>query len=284
MKKFVLSLLAGVTPFAALAADLPNRKAPPPLPMLAPAFNWTGFYVGLNAGYADPNARISVIPGGNWVGDPDAAGVTAASARNLTLQGPMGGGQIGYNYQFNNNLVVGLEADIDAMNIGKSYTSATFPGALGGTYFANGAVNINYVATLRGRFGFAVDHWLFYVTGGLAVTGEKFRQSVNFTNVFVPPPPPPVPALPLTGAAGGVNGGSASSSAASWTLGAGVEYALTNNISAKLEYLYVDLKSLRFNSVYGPNAFDPGTYTMQHRARLGGLSLFKVGLNYRFGG
>lgn len=269
----------------AMAADLPSRReAPMPYVVAAPVFTWTGFYVGVNAGYADPTATIGVSPGGAWVGDPDFPGVANAAARKLTLQGATGGGQLGYNYQIN-NVVLGIEADVNALGLSKSYQSPVFPGVVGGTYSANGSVSVNSIVTLRGRLGFAVNNWLFFGTGGLAIAEEKFRQSVNFTNVAPPPPPPPnqVPSLPFTGPAGAANAGSVSKSSVSWTLGAGVEYAFSNQLSAKVEYLYADLKSLQFGSVYGPNAFNNGTWTLQHRANLSGLNIFRVGINYRFG-
>jgi outer membrane immunogenic protein len=264
----------------AMAADLPSRREAPTPYVAAPVFTWTGFYVGVNGGYADPTATIGVSPGGAWVGDPDFPGVANAAARKLTLQGATGGGQVGYNYQVN-NVVLGLEADVNALGLSKSYQSPVFPGVVGGIYSANGSVSVNSIVTLRGRLGLAFNNWLFFGTGGVAIAEEKFRQSVNFTNVAAPPPPPP--ALPFTGPAGGANAGSVSKSSVSWTLGAGVEYAFSNQLSAKVEYLYADLKSLQFGSVYGPNAFDAGTWTMQHRANLSGLNIFRVGINYRFG-
>ena len=275
MKLF--SLVLGLTALssAALAADLPARKSPPELPVVFQPFSWTGFYVGANAGYADPNARIGITPGGSWVGDPDIAGVTSAATRNLRLQGFTGGAQAGYNYQVN-NFVFGLEADLNGLNVNKSFASPVFAGVGGGTYSANGAVSLNYLATVRGRLGFAADHWLFFVTGGVAFTGEKFREAILFNNQTR------ILNLPLTGPAGGANAGSASKTSANWTLGGGVEYAFSQQWSAKAEYLYVKLSNLQFGSVYGPNNFTGNTYTIQHRARLSGLNVLRLGVNYHF--
>ena len=180
MARLPLVLAVFALSSAAVAADLPARSDPPLAPISQP-YNWTGFYAGLTAGYADPTAKIGIVPGGDWVNDPDIVGVTAAATRSLKLQGFIGGAQAGYNYQ-TGNLVFGVVGDISGLNVGKSYASPVFPGFDSGTYSANGAVNLNYLATLRGRAGFAVDNLLFYVTGGVAFTGEKFRQSINYNN------------------------------------------------------------------------------------------------------
>jgi len=279
MNKIALSCAFSALSFAALAADLPNRKAPPIMPVIAPIFSWTGFYAGLNAGYADPTAKFSVIPGGNWVGDPDvpffsatSPGVVNAGTRNVGLHGFTGGLQAGYNYQIN-NIVLGVEADANFLGLKGSYATPIYNGVAGGTYWANGSARLDAFYTLRARLGIAADHWLFYATGGLAVTNEKFSQSINFINT------PLFVTLPITDPLGGANAGSASTTAASWTLGGGVEYAFNNQWSAKAEYLYVNLKSMQFGSNYVSSV----NWTMQHRLNLSGLNIFRVGLNYHFG-
>lgn len=278
MKKlaFAAAILA-ISAASASAADMaPRTYTKAPLIPVAPIFSWTGFYVGLNAGYADPRANFSVLPGGSWMGDPDLTGIVNAGTRSLGLRGFTGGGQIGYNYQVD-KIVFGIEADANYLGLKNSYATPIFPGlTTGSTYWANGSVGLDAFYTLRGRLGLAADHWLFFVTGGLAVTSEKFSQSINFINATR------IIALPLTGVAGGANAGSASTTSASWTVGGGVEYALDKQWSVKGEYLYVNLNSLSFNSVYGPNGFTGGTYSMQHNLSLSGLNIFRAGLNYHF--
>lgn len=132
MKKI---LLPGII-FAALiapvsAADIPVRgpvytKAPPP----APVFNWTGFYVGAHIGYG-------------W-GETDWSTVIEPS-------GVFGGLQLGYNWQFNPNWVVGVETDISATDINDAFPQ-----------------HFDYVGTLRGRIGYTWDRTMLYATGGLA--------------------------------------------------------------------------------------------------------------------
>jgi outer membrane immunogenic protein len=261
---------------SAFAADLaPRTYTKAPLVPVAPIFSWTGFYAGLNAGYADPTANFSVVPGGSWIGDPDYAGIVNAGTRSLGLRGFTGGVQAGYNYQVD-KIVLGIEGDLNYLGLKNSYATPIFPGVAGGTYWASGSVGLDAFYTLRGRLGLAADHWLMFVTGGLAVTSEKFSQSINYINVAQNNN------LPLTGPAGGANAGSTSSTAASWTVGGGAEYALNQQWSVKGEYLYVNLKSMSFGSVYGPNGFTAGTYSMQHNLSLSGLNIFRVGLNYHF--
>jgi outer membrane immunogenic protein len=292
MKSFaVAASILAISAAGASAADMASQTYTKAPLLVAPIFSWTGFYAGLNAGYADPTANFSVIPGGSWIGDPDQTNVVNAGTRGLGLRGFTGGLQAGYNYQVG-RIVLGIEGDANYLGLKNSYSTPVLPGFAGlvpvGTFFgvpffglaaghyqASGSAGLDAFYTLRGRVGYTADHWLFFATGGLAVTSEKFSQNISFVNqVFL--------ALPLTGPAGGANAGSASRTAASWTLGGGVEYALNQQWSVKGEYLYVNLDSMSFSSVYGPSAFSPGTYTIQHNLSLSGLNIFRAGLNYHF--
>ncbi len=208
MKKLLLAAgaaMATVTAMPALAGDLPYRRndyyqAPSP----APLFNWTGFYVGGNAGYAWGSAIG---------GDPSgfAGGITG-----------------GYNYQFSPNSVIGFETDI-------AFSSASDTNA--GRKFET-----DYLGTLRARLGYSVGNVMFYGTGGAAY-GKNELSMGGLSNDQV-------------------HWG--------WTLGAGVEAMLTQNVSAKFEYLYVDLGNQTYQSVVGPQSIG---YT---------TSLLRGGVNYRF--
>lgn len=175
---------------AAVAADLPNRNKAPVMPVVAPAFTWTGVYLGLNAGYG----FSSISKAGVYFNDK---------------QSFVGGGQVGYNYQFAPNLVLGIEADLQTADLRASANAVGVNAKLAGS--KNG---VEWFGTLRPRVGFAADRALFYVTGGLAYGEQKLT----------------VPAL-----------GSGSATNAGYTVGGGVEYAFTNNITGKVEGLYVDL-------------------------------------------
>ncbi len=280
---FVAAAFLGASVLAAAAADLPTHKqAPAPAPFIEPAFSWTGFYGGLNAGYADPTASLGVSPADGWVGDPDwgftsaaQPGVAAISSHKFGLNGFIGGGQVGFNYQIS-NFVIGLEADADYMHLGGSYSTPTYNGVNGGTYNASGSASVDSLVTVRGRAGVSFGQLLAFVTGGVAFTNEHFSQSIGFSNVGQE-----VPRLPVTPtAANGYNAGSASSLIATGVLGGGLEYAFDRHWSVAGEYLYVPLKSLSFTSTY-VDATNT-TFTVRHHDSLSALNVFRVGLNYRF--
>lgn len=186
---FVGALLMAVPAAAADLARAPAYPMKADAPAAAPVFSWTGFYIGGNTGYA-------------W-----GSGTGAAGAYGLNPDGWLGGGQMGYNFQFQNNVLVGLEADVDASNISASHGPVSS--------------KLDYFGTVRARLGYAFDRVLPYVTGGLAWGNNKITA----------------------------NGVSQSNTSTGWTAGAGVEYALTNNWTARAEYLYLDLGKSGFQSV-----------------------------------
>jgi outer membrane immunogenic protein len=227
MKKFILIATASLAAVgSALAADLPSRKEapvyappPPPPPM------WTGFYAGLNLGggwsansvnpndytlYVSPANGVRYWLPGNLSGGSNAGGV-------------VGGGQIGYNYQFGSNFVVGLETDIQGTSMRSGgnanwavYSDPLVPGgfllpvAPGG----NAGIALNWFGTLRGRLGWLITPTLLvYGTGGFAYGGVQG----GFTGV------------------GNTRTG--------WTAGGGIEWMFLPNWSTKVEYLFTDLSS-----------------------------------------
>ncbi|WP_293858809.1 outer membrane protein [uncultured Alsobacter sp.] len=222
MKKTTLvgALALGLLSTSAFAADLPSRKMAPVAPVTyAPAFTWTGFYVGANAGYGFGQ----ITKAGTLFNDPS---------------GFVGGGQIGYNYQMN-NIVFGLEGDLQYADLRDKVSPAgRLAGLPAGT--KNG---IEWFGTVRPRVGFAADRALFYVTGGLAYGNQKLN-------------------VPGVGSGDNVNIG--------WTAGAGVEYAFTNNWTAKVEGLYVNLDS--HNYVVTAPSTKSGTE----------FGLVRAGVNYKF--
>jgi high affinity Mn2+ porin len=178
-----------------VAADMPVKA-----PYLQPVFDWTGFYIGAHAGYGRGTSSAVLI-------DP----LLATTATNSSFSGMIGGVQAGYNFQMPSGLLLGVEADL------------TFPNYL----ISNSIVGLlatprsavveqwDYVGTVRGRVGYAADHWLLYATGGLAYAGERFVNS----------PPVGDEEKHLNVRLG-------------WAAGAGVEYAFAPDWSLRLEYLY----------------------------------------------
>ena len=216
----------------ASAADLPRPvyKAAPGLYSPEPVFSWTGFYVGVHAGYG-------------W--SRFAANDPLAGASTTNARGWLGGVQVGYNYQIG-QFVIGAEGDYSWANVKNTVDN---PLGTGGS----ATLKNDYFATAALRLGYAMDRTLIYAKGGAAWTRDKFD---------------------LTDGVGGFANGSFNRTG--WLLGAGVEYAIWNNFSAKIEYNFLSFKSINETLTTGGGlvATTPSVGLKSH--------LVKVGLNYRF--
>jgi outer membrane immunogenic protein len=189
------------------------------------------------------------------------AGAGWGASRNVVISGPVstvigaggnghfvGGGQIGYNYQ-TGNWVFGAETDIQYVGTGSNVSWGNY------NWWGHGGTNGGYFGTVRVRAGYAIDRTLIYLTGGLAYGGLNNN--------------------PLSGN---------STSNAGWTIGAGVEYAFTNNWTAKIEGLYVQNSSSRQTRSYANPAggvLPAGSYTAVTTNGNGG-GVVRVGVNYKF--
>jgi outer membrane immunogenic protein len=276
MKKILLSTVALIGFSAgAMAADLPRRAAPPAF-VAAPVFTWTGFYVGVNVGYGWRNNNddnVIFLPAGSVAG-------SAATAGSLTLfdnsdedGGILGGAQIGYNVQFG-SFVLGLEADIQAADLsGDSRRSAggtyAFVGTPGlafapppATVVRNGN-GIDWFGTVRARAGFAFDRALIYATGGFAFGGGD-NNNGGGCGAF----------------AGGVVGCDDDDWRGGYAVGGGIEYAFTNNLTVKLEGLYVNLE--RDNNRGAVFNAATNTLFLGSNSDDDDFGLVRVGLNYKF--
>jgi outer membrane immunogenic protein len=206
LKKLLISTAAAATMAgSALAADLPHYKAPPPPPPL-PVFTWTGFYIGVNGGYIDKQGihvigtPLTTVPiGTNGFFNPIAAAFATGDLRRVN--GGLGGGQVGYNWQANQYVVVGGEADIDGVftgnrcdnnnfgfggfgnNCGTTIVRTSAPNPVTGTVLQStltGNHRLSWISTIRGRFGvLPLPNVLVYATGGLAVGGTSYNVAVN---------------------------------------------------------------------------------------------------------
>jgi outer membrane immunogenic protein len=222
MKKILLaavSLVAmGLTP--ALAADLPAKvytKAPA---MVAPVYNWGGFYIGLNGGGGSSHDC--------WTGGIPVA--TSLGCHDAT--GGLVGGQVGYRWQMT-NWVFGLEAQGDWANLKGSNTSAI--GTFGGLPFLD-QTKIDAIGLFTGQVGYAWNNVLFYAKGGAALTHDKYSGIANV-------------------AAGGIAPGTpfAQASETRWggVVGAGIEYGFAPGWSVAVEYdhLFMGTHNLNFTAV-----------------------------------
>jgi outer membrane immunogenic protein len=264
------------------AADM-AVKAPPPV--AAPTCAWCGWYVGVNAGYGwsndDPvntqttNVFSAAGLNGNIGGAVAARGTGSVSPKSNSF---IGGGQFGYNHQFN-NYVLGIETDIQgaAHNTAGTIGSAGLvPGAatpISSTGTITSTRSLDYLGTLRGRVGVvATPQLLAFATGGFAYGGVKTSTRITETLGFPDTP----------GSFG--TAGSSSTLRAGWTAGGGFEWMFAPKWSAKAEYLYYDLGRVNnqlpnIQQLGGLGTVLETTSASQSSTRFTG-SVVRVGINY----
>jgi outer membrane immunogenic protein len=214
-----LALLA--SSFSAQAADIPPPVYKGVRPVVA-YYNWTGFYAGINAGYGWGTS--------NW---------TFPAGTSVKPKGALVGGTLGYNYQVG-SLVYGIEGDFDWSGV---------KGSVACDPVTTCETSSTWLATFRGRIGYAFDRWLPYFTAGGAYGNVKATATDAVLGVVA------------TG----------SQSKFGWTAGAGLEYAFLGNWTAKIEYLYVDLGSFDVGA--------PAVTTISFKE-----NIIRGGLNYKFSG
>ncbi|MGH6812896.1 MAG: autotransporter domain-containing protein [Methylocella sp.] len=209
-----------------------GRSAEPGVVLAPPPYNWTGVFLGISA------------PGALWgEGKWNFGGLAGNAANNFT--GVLAGGGGGFNYQMG-ALVLGGAAEWDWTN---ARGGESFDCPASGFFSNNCANRVNNIFTATARVGYAYDRLLVYGQGGLAVGDVVAQTTFNA-----------IPGNPTI---------SDSKTSVGWTAGAGFEFGLTENISAKAEYLYFDLGSDTYN-LAAPVAIN----------RTGNIG--RVGLNYRF--
>jgi outer membrane immunogenic protein len=241
----------------AFAADLP--AGPPPqapaayVPVQAPVYNWGGVYIGLNAG-------------GSWMsqgnGSSTCVGVACvtgtSTGQSFSNSGFTGGGQIGANFQ-SGQFVFGVEADAEYLSNQSAVATATdFSGIAGSS--TTHTFSTDFLSTVRGRLGFAWDRTLLYGTGGLAMADYQVQRTQN--------------GLGLAAASATQT---VSNFRIGWAAGAGVEYAFTDNISGRVEYLVAGLESASDNY-----SFAGATVTTNSPTEY--INIVRGGLNFKFGG
>jgi outer membrane immunogenic protein len=222
-----------------MAADLPVKAPLVPAPQ---AYNWSGFYVGANVGYGWGDGKTGTVD------FYDTAYAGSILGHSTDMNGVIGGGQIGYNQQFGNT-VFGLEADFSGTGMKGSVTDPV------NGYTATSS--IDWLSTVRGRLGLSFDRSLVYMTGGVAIgrVANKLDDVYGATIVST----------------------TSTATHVGWTIGAGIETALSQNWSVRAEYLYVDLGSEAHNHYEAPVGWSRISYESSVTA-----SIARVGINYKF--
>jgi outer membrane immunogenic protein len=231
---------------AASAADMPVKAR-----IAVPGYNWTGFYVGLNAGGVWANSAV------DWTTDGSSIGpiITDTQTGSIKMSGFTGGGQLGFNHQIN-NLVWGLEVDFNYTGLSGS-RATSIPPPIGANMLST--VESRWFSSLRARLGWAHDRLLVYVTGGPAIGNVKvFDISYGAPDFF----------------------GSRNVTRVGSAVGGGFEWALNPNWSVRAEYLHVNLGRVSYDNLCSTAFGCTSGVVLSHNLR---EDIARVGINYRFG-
>jgi outer membrane immunogenic protein len=241
--KRTLALVATILAISgqAGAADLPAPTQSPPGPAI---YNWTGLYVGVNGGWGD---GIS-----NWTNnciDCTGSATPGGETGSFSVSGYLAGGTIGANYQIG-PWVYGIEGDFDWTHL-TGNSGSTCGGLSDAVPPPTGCeTESEWLATVRGRVGYALNNVLLFGTGGAAVSRIKTG--------LIPP------------------SSFDSSTEAGWAVGAGLEVGFAPNWTAKVEYLFVDLPNATCTTTTNCGAAAGSTVSFNE-------NLVRVGVNYKFG-
>lgn len=254
-----------------MAADLrtaPVYKAAPPVA----AYNWTGLYIGGTAGatWTKADTGLGIVNGADPLYNaPDIPGLQALGSSDLSRTHGIFGGKLGYNWQ-SSAFVFGLEGDVSSFRFNKNAavrnTSDPFPSSphpLNAAAFDT-TVSTSWLATIRGRTGFAANNALFYVTGGAAFA------KTDFSNAYAGRSP--------NGFGPEFASAAASNTRTGWALGAGIDYAVAPNWIVSVEYLHVDLGSI---TATGNVVEDTRTATFNFSTNLTS-DIVRGGVSYKF--
>jgi outer membrane immunogenic protein len=216
--------------------------------------SWSGIYLGVHAGYGW--AELSIADGGTPLGNPPFGAFSCGPALtgnycntplDFGAHGLLGGAHIGFNWQ-TGNIVLGIEGELGRLDVDadktlfRPFNDQDF-----------GAVQFDWYATLTGRLGYSTDRALYYVKGGFAFARAEFTAAdIDSSAIY---------AGSLVQSSELLRG---------WALGAGWEYAISRQLSLKVEYLYMDFAS--------ETARSPDGDIYEHDAK---LHTVKLGLSFR---
>lgn len=238
-------------------------------PAAAQGVDWRGAYIGAYAGAAWTDSTFATELSGEWSNALNPLNLVDRDAllpllnNGLANTSAIGGAAVGYNWQMD-RFLLGVEADFSALD-GKSSTTSSVTGI--SPYRVEASAEVEWLATLRGRLGIAFGRSLVYGTAGLALSELQFNQSIVQLN------------FPY------VETGASSSTKAGWVLGAGLEHALGDEWSLRLQYLHVGLGSEDSGSTGlcpPPSVAICAVYTGSHKADFE-LDSVTAGISYSFG-
>jgi outer membrane immunogenic protein len=273
MKKVLLVAAAGFLAINAIQLANAADMGPPPIvakaPIAPPVFNWTGFYFGGNFGGGWDSIDYTANTTGTLGGAPFAPS-SATGTRNLS--GVLGGGQLGFNWQFATHWVAGVEADIDATSLNGSDSGCdhTAGGAVGSC--ATATTRVDDFGTVRGRLGYAFDRVLVYGTGGWAWDNDRTTSATTCIG-----PGCPGTVLPFTG-----NPSPVSLSNSGWTAGAGVEWGFLPSWTFRAEYLHLQFAGIQSNSTFTGTVGGVPLLSTIHTQATANADILRFGVNYLF--
>ncbi len=240
------------------AADIARRPPPPVyVPPLPIPYVWTGCYIGGNVGWGWGRETVSIPNLGETTGVPKLAGVSLGPVTGTT-SGVLGGGQVGCDYQFASNWVIGLEGDGEAANIKGDVTASFVNPANSETVTGTAHAQTNWIASATGHLGWTWDRVMLYAKGGAAWAGDKYSADLPAFNEHI----------------------ETSVARPGWTAGGGVEWAFWDNWTAKVEYDFYDFSTRNLSlpgTIAGVPEVVPGVNIKET------IQTVKFGINYRFG-
>jgi outer membrane immunogenic protein len=275
----------------AWAADMALKSAAPSQTSIS--YSWTGFYLGgeFGGGWSDetlnyaPNDQVAASLLNGNAGIPGQQPFPSGPIRQA---GVVGGLEVGYNWQFSEQWLAGVEADFSFSGMrgdatGKSVFVPAAPGFAGFTNIVNASQTTDWYGTIRGRAGWlATPNLLLFGTGGLAYgrVGDSANHVMgsapgNFAGGVVPP----FSAICFANVP--CYAGASSAIKTGWTAGGGAEWLFDQHWSAKVEYHFVNLgiETERLTALATIPSTSPSSFNMLFREQ---FHVVRVGLNYKF--
>jgi outer membrane immunogenic protein len=282
-----IACIAALLAFGLTGAMAEEMAVPPSQFITArvPYLAWTGFYVGINGGFAWGNSSVAFAAndaaalagtcGGG--GAPKGQCITSVDFRR---DGPVAGGQFGFNWQVNSHWLVGAEADYQWSNLDGSVNSSFRLGNVGATNMVANQT-VESFGTVRARAGVLLaPPLLLYGTGGFAY--GQVHENLHVPAVAPGGLSPPGGFSYVCTIGTACFAGSATQTLLGWSAGAGAEYAITTNLIFRTELLYVHLSAP--TATVTATAAAAGTTPASIAAGFSSVyfAVMRAGLNYKF--